>query len=266
MAKKNSLLWEIHDNKVFKGYLFGSMHVPAELAFDNLKPIHSAIDSCDLLATEIPLDSKSQFEMGKHMKLPSNVSLRNLLSEKKYEKLDLLLQKSFHISLDQFSGLLPLFLLNFMTQSAIDSDSQKNPSSMDLELWNYAKLKGKDLGGVETIKDHIDTLYNIPLEYQLKALKEALRNVSKFRKKSNKMLALYKSQDIHKLYKQSKKSLEGIREVLLYRRNEIMLFNISEILEAKSAFFVVGAGHLSGKKGLIHGLKEKGFTLKAKSI
>lgn len=266
MAKKNSLLWEIQYNKQFKGYLFGSMHVPANLAFESLGSIHNAIDQCDCVATEIPLDSKSQFEMGKHMKLPSNVSLTNLLSEKKFEKYEHILQKSFNLPLNQFKDVLPLFLLNYMTQIAINADPSQMSTSMDLEFWNYAKLKGKDSDSVETLKDHLDTLYNIPLSYQMKALKQALQNVSKFRKKSIEMLDLYKSQDIHLLYSKSKKSLAGIREILLYKRNEIMLNNVLRISQKKNTFYIVGAGHLSGAKGLIHGLKNNGYKLKPRSI
>ncbi len=266
MAKKNSLLWEIQYKNHFKGYLFGSMHVPANLAFDNLERIHAAIDRCSCIATEIPLDHKSQFEMGKHMKLPNHVSLLNLLSEKKYEKFEQILQKSFNLSLDQFKQVLPLFLLNYMTQIAINTESSAMNSSMDLEFWNYATAKGKARDSVETLSDHLETLYNIPLSYQMRALKQALKNVSKFRKKSQQMLELYKTQDIHQLYAKSKKSLAGIREILLYRRNEIMLSNIVRISEEQETFFIVGAGHLSGAKGLIHSLKNYGYSMKPRKV
>ena len=266
MPKKNALLWEIQFQNKFKGYVFGSMHVPGNLAFDNLEKIYQAIDNCEVIATEIPLDKESQFEMGKHMHLPSSVSLRNLFTEKKYTKFEKILEKSFNLHIEQFDDVLPLFLLNYMTQIAINADPKNLSNSMDLEFWKYAKISNKKTDSVETLKDHIETLYQIPLEYQLKALSQALSNVSKFRKKSIKMLDLYKSQEIHKLYAQSKKSLSGIREVLLYRRNKIMVENVNRICQESTGFFIVGAGHLSGKTGLLHQLKILDYKVKPVKI
>ena len=262
MTNKNSLLWEIQLDKNFKGYIFGTMHVSADIAFSDLSLIHSLIEKCDVFATEIPLDMESQQQMSKHITLPDHVQLSNLFSDRKFLKYRNILSKSFGLDIQQFNKVLPIFLLNYMTKIAIQVDPSNIHESMDFQFWNFAKEQGKEMASVESIDDHINTLYGIPLDYQIKSLNSALRNVSKFREKSLKMLEIYKSQDIHKLYTSSKKSIGAIREIILYARNENISSNIEKLIENDTLFSAFGAGHLSGKKGVISKLKSKGFTLK----
>ncbi len=261
MSKKKSLLWEIKKDNIDKGYLFGTMHVSGKVAFSNFKPIYELIDSCECLATEIKLDNESQREMGKHMTLPSHSSLNELLSDHKFNKYNSELIKYYNLELKYFTNIMPLFLLNLITQKSIIEDENLLNQSMDLECWNYAQGKGKILGSVESFEDHINTLYHIPITYQLKALKSALSNIPKFKRKSKEVLEIYKSQDIHTIYKSSKKSIGEIKEVLLYKRNFNMVENIELLSQKYKTFFAFGAGHLSGKKGVIHLLKNKGFQV-----
>lgn len=262
MTKKQSLLWEISQNNKDKGYLFGTMHVSGKVAFSNFELIYNLIDSCDSLATEISLDNSTQREMGKHMNLPAHTSLRELISNKKFDKYQRELNKYFNVELEYFINLMPLFLINLITQKSIISDEKLMNQSMDLECWNYAKEKGLNLMGIETFEDHINTLYAIPIAYQLDALKSALSNLPKFKKKSKKLLYLYVSQNIHLLYKSSKKSLGEIKKVLLYDRNVKMAISIIEKTKDQKTFFAFGAGHLSGRNGVIHLLKQAGYEVR----
>ncbi len=261
MTKKKSLLWEIKRDNLSKGYLFGTMHVSGKVAFSNFDYIYNIIDKCDCLATEISLDIDTQKELGKHMKLPKNARLSELLSEKKYLNYSNELQKYFDLSIEPFNSLMPLFLINFITQKSLIQDASQLNQSMDAECWLYAKNNNLRMESVESLDDHINTLYSIPLTYQLKALKSALSNLPKFKKKAKKMLEVYMSQDIHKLYKTSKKSIGEIKKVLLFDRNIKMAQRIDEICDQHKTFFAFGAGHLAGEIGIIRLLKQKGYTI-----
>lgn len=261
MTKRNSLLWEIQFNKEIKGYIFGSMHISSDVAFSDLHHIRKLINDCDAFATEIPLDIASQREMGKHMGLPVNVKLSDLISEKKYEKYSKILHKSFDLNLSDFEHVLPLFLLNYMTQLSLDVNPKSLENTMDFELWNYAKDHDRILTSVESLEDHIQTLYEIPLSFQVYALNSALKNISKFSTSSKKMLSLYKDQKIHKLYQSSKKSLGEIKQILLYQRNKKIAQNIIEITSKNTLFSVFGAAHLSGIHGVLVILKNHGFKI-----
>ena len=266
MAKKQSLLWEIYQNDLLKGYLFGTMHVSGKVAFSNFETIYSLIDNCQLFATEVPLDKDTQMEMGRHMFLPSNSTIKDLISEKKFVKYSEQLAKHFNVELDLFNKVMPLYLINLITQKSLFEEDELLNVSMDYECWKYAEAKGLLMSSVESLDDHIDTLYSIPIDYQLKALKSALKNLPLFRKKARKMMKQYKSQDIHKLYASSKKSLGEIKEVLLYKRNIIMTENILKSINTHKGFFAFGAGHLAGKYGVISLLRQNGCKIKASAV
>jgi uncharacterized protein YbaP (TraB family) len=53
-----------------------------------------------------------------------------------------------------------------------------------------------------------------------------------------------------------------MRKLLLYERNTIMAERFAEIARQESLFCAVGAGHLSGKKGLLRLLKKEGFKVR----
>ncbi len=266
MTNKKSLIWEISHDHIKKGYLFGTMHVSGKVAFSNFQLVYDLIDACDCIATEIMLDHNTQREMGKHMHLPSNTSLKELLSEKKIAKYTKELNKYFELDFAMFANIMPLFLINLITQKSIVSEESLMNQSMDLECWQYAKNKGLKLDSLESLEGHINTLYSIPIEYQLKALKSSFANLPKFKRKACKLLTEYTSQDIHSLYKSSKKSLGDIKKVLLYDRNRIMADRIIEISKQHKTFFAFGAGHLSGGKGVIHLLKKEGIKVKPAKV
>lgn len=262
MTNRNALLWEVHSNKVFKGYIFGTMHVSVDIAFSDLSYLRSAIESCEVFAPEIPLHVAAQEEMGQHLYLPESISMQNLLSSRTYNKYQKILNKSFGLNLDSFDRIMPLFLLNFMTQIALKSSMEDPSNTMDYQFWSYAESKEKKLASMESIEDHIATLDHIPLSYQLSALKATLSNVSKFRSKTKQLLELYKNEEIHKLYKLSKKSIGSIKDVLLYDRNSKMAQNFINLSSENSVFAAIGAAHLSGKKGLLHLLTTHGYKVK----
>ncbi len=261
MASRNALLWEIHSKNIFKGYIFGTMHVPIDVAFSDFGRLKVAIDECEIFAPEIPLHSDAQQKMGGHVNLPNDLKLSNLLSARKYEKYNAILRKSFGLNLELFDKMLPLFLLNYMTQQALSTKADNPVNSMDFQLWSYAESMERELSSMESIDDHIQTLNQISLDYQLRSLRSALSNVSKFRSKTLQLLDLYQNQEIHKLYKLSKKSIGSIKDVLLYSRNHKMAANFAQLSTTKSVFAAVGAAHLSGKTGLLHLLRKEGYSL-----
>ena len=53
---------------------------------------------------------------------------------------------------------------------------------------------------------------------------------------------------------------------MIYDRNEIMSARISDFAKRNSIFVAIGAGHLSGQKGVLRQLKKEGFLLKPVKI
>lgn len=261
MAKKRSLLWEIRKDSKTKGYLFGTMHVPSKIAFSNFGKLESLLGTCDAYMPEMLLDASSQQLMQTKIVLDHEHRWSALVSEKQFDKMDNIFMRAFGMSLRQYEYLVPILVLNLMTQSALGVPVQDQDAPMDVELWNLANKLNLMLLEAESTERHCAVLDEIPMEYQLKLLKKSLRNVPKLRKQTKAMLTAYLAQDIHGLYARSKKSLGALREVMLYNRNKEMLDNITAALVEHKVFVAVGAAHFSGKKGLLSGLKKQNYKL-----
>ena len=49
---------------------------------------------------------------------------------------------------------------------------------------------------------------------------------------------------------------------MLYQRNVVMTDRFFKIIQEKSIFCAIGAGHLGGKQGVLRLLKQRGLTVK----
>ncbi len=101
----------------------------------------------------------------------------------------------------------------------------------------------------------------IPIALSIRQLKQLARHPKRFREDITKMLDYYQNQDIHRLYKTSKRQLQGLRKVLLYDRNRSMALSIMKLAQNESLFAAFGVGHLSGAKGVLRYLKLAGYRI-----
>jgi len=176
-----------------------------------------------------------------------------------YKRLNKLFQKHVGMPLAYFNNSQPLLISNLLTESQLSKD---NPLSLDATLWEFAKSHDKITLGVESFEEQIKILGSIPLDYQLKGLVDLVQNFKNFKKQLIKLTELYEAADIQKLWKQSKRQAGGMRKLMIYDRNKIMAARIADMVREKSVFAAVGAGHLSGGKGVIRLLKKEGFKLR----
>ncbi len=242
-------------------YLFGTMHVKDYRVHYFTDQIFPIIESCDGLATEFHLEEFTGVSLRGYDRLPNGSSLTDYISPKKYEKMLGSIRKAFGIDIDSMNTLLPIFLVNAISESVlINSEGM----ALDTILWQFASTLDKSLFGLETVEDQFRILSSIPLDYQLRSLLEVSKNVASFKSKILKMVSLYENQDIRKLYTYSKKSLGKQKRLMLYDRNEKMLQRIIELKAiVPSVFCAVGAAHLAGEFGLLRLLKQAGYTVKA---
>ncbi len=259
--KKKSLIWKITSpsNSNSNSYLVGTMHVRDAKAFVRLEDMYQCIDATQVFATEFNLEEANHELTANRLDLKEGESLENLLGEKKYQKIKKIIRKGFGLDISFFNQSIPFLLINILTEKILSDDMQ---SSLDATLWEYAKQQEKTTIGIETLGEQMEILEHIPLSYQIKQLKDLAKNIAKFKKQIIKTTELYQEEDIQKLYKKVNKSLGSLKKLMLVDRNILMAERLSKIVEETSICFAVGAGHLSGKKGLIKLLKNKGYQLK----
>jgi len=259
LRSKRTFLWQVSGSQLpGNSYLFGTMHVQDKAAFGRLAQVKEKILACNSFAVEFHLD-QSAGAMPNAMGLPSGVTLKDLISPKKYAKLKRALLKSASINIDHYQTVSPFLLSGLVSSHSLGKDM---PVSLDEYLWRFAKAEGKVGLGIETFEEQLAVLQKIPLEYQVKMLLDLGRNSRRACKHTDRMAALYEHGELLRLSKSVKKNASGLRKILLYNRNEIMANRIAEIASQGSLFAAVGAGHLGGGKGVIRLLKKKGLKLK----
>ena len=138
--------------------------------------------------------------------------------------------------------------------------------SVEGELMKIAKEQKEETIGLETVTEQLNVFDAIPYQDQMNELvKTAKSDLDKDRNELNKMLELYKTEDVEAMYtftQQSENVLTSkFDEELLNSRNQNWIARISKIADNKATFFGVGAAHLGGEKGVINLLRKYGFTV-----
>lgn len=242
-----------------KSYLFGTMHLQNEAAFTYKNIILEKINECDSFATEFRLDDTDEEKTTRYMNLPPGILLETLLSPKKFAQIDMFLQSNLKIPLLALNRSKPLVITNLITSSIFQQDMEL---ALDIYLYQYAKMQGKELLGIETFDEQLEILQKIPLEIQIKSLKDLIKNFEAHRQEMHNIADLYVKGDTKKLYKLAKKGAKGFRKIMLYDRNQIMSERIAKLINEKSICVAIGAGHLEGKRGVLNLLKQTGVKIK----
>ncbi len=253
------MLYRLQTKKMGKpSYLFGTMHLQNDAAFTYKSIVLEKINACDAFATEFKLDEVDEARTTEYMNLPPGVFLETLLSPKKFNQIDTFLQTNLQIHLMAFNQSKPLIISNLITSSIFQQDMDL---ALDVYLYQYAKMQGKELLGIETFEEQLEILQKIPLESQVKSLKSLIKNFDKHRKEMKELSELYQQGDTKKLYELAKKGAKGFRKIMLYNRNKIMTERIVPLIHKKSVCIAIGAGHLEGKKGILKYLKNEGVEV-----
>lgn len=254
----SSLLWKISRSDCPQpSYIFGTMHLKDLRAFHYKDAVEEKIRDSSAFATEFRLDDIDPDLTEQYMQLPSGLTLNQLLKPKRFEKIDALIQSITGQSLFVFNHSKPMVISNIITESLFQKDM---PLSLDATLYEYAKSQNKTLLGLETYEEQLEILEKIPLELQVKGLWKMVKNYEKFQEDMIEIATLYENADLKKLYKKVKKSSKGLRKLMIYDRNKKMVQRFITVAVETSICAAIGAGHLGGKKGILHLLRQKGFT------
>ena len=262
---KNFLVWQFYaptpDSELLPtiSYIIGTMHIRDERAFQFEQIFLQKITACEVFATEFDLDDTQVVSVTQALMLPLGISLQSLMPPKLYKRINDVVKKQTGMDLMPFNFMKPIAVTNFLSEFVLSKDRML---SLDETLWQFAKEQRKILRGIETFNEQLDILEKMSIDDQIKGLKDVVRNFPKFRKQLLNMTKLYEKADIAQLYKVAKQTAKGGRKILLYDRNTLMADRIAEFSEQNTICVAIGAGHLAGKKGVLHLLKQKGFVVK----
>ena len=256
---KSTLLWRISPGKGQPdSYLFGTMHVRASEAFSWLPAAQDHIKKCEVFATEFDFAEADSQALTQALTLPEDQTLDRLLPRNVWKNLERYCHKYLAIPAEALVQQHPMGVSMLLTNALM---SEEAPASLDETLWQYARKAGKPVTGVETFVEQLQILQKIPFQLHVKNLTWLLKNFGRQKRRVQKMLRWYENGDIRQLYHSAKKDARGMRKILLYERNQLMVKRFVQIAQQQSLFCAVGAGHLSGQKGMLRLLKKEGFSV-----
>ncbi len=208
------------------------------------------------IATETPFNAELPGGMGPAA-LPLAQSWPALIPPKKRERLQKILRKSSGIDMTRIERIPPIVLLEFLQRQWLKPMGELH--SMDMEIWEKARENGLQTLGLESSEEHFGLLREISLEEQIRLLLQTTRNIRRSRKRLLHLHDLYSKENLPQLHRAAKRGMGKMRHKMLYARNLLMAERIAQLAAQSPGLAVVGAGHLSGGKGIIRLLKQRGY-------
>lgn len=260
---KESLLWELISPSGTKNYVYGSIHLQDKRVFCYTDAVLAHLEQVDQFATEVDMDQMDPIRWQQVFSLPADENLKSLIGPKHFKRLLHFNHRFLHYPTNQLERLSPFVVINLMSQAYFSKDQ---PMNLDTFFFESARQMGKQLSGLEHFEEQLSYVLRMSLAEQTKALKTALKNISKLKKQYDQALLHYQNQLINDLYQQTRKSLGKWRKLMINERNMKMAERFDQLTEKESLMAVIGAAHLPGKYGVLRLLKQKGFQIKAVNI
>lgn len=259
-----ALLWEISGQGLKQpSYLFGTIHAICPENFNLNDKVKSRLEKSERLSLEVDMDAPNfMVELQQAALLPKGSTLRGFFSEKDYTLLSDHFKKTMEIDLKQLDRMKP-FMLHSMLLSQL---TECQAVSYEQSLMEMAQKQGKEVIGLETVKEQLSAIDQLPSEVQTNMLTQMVSNMDEARQNYRNMVQLYLQQDLDGLEKLSREDYnveeyQVYEQAFLVDRNKRWIPVMEREAHIQPTFFAVGAGHLTGKNGLLELLRSKGYTV-----
>ncbi len=271
VKQRSGLLWQVtKPGSADTSYLFGTLHLLEQSYVDTMPNLMHALDRADIVLGEIVLDSSAKKEAAELT--AAEAPLDSVLTPTQYAQVDTELRHVMGLPLAFFNSFQPLAIYGVLIQGLYKKqhpENIRNGMLMDIYFQQRAKKAGKEVRGLESLEDEADALFgSLTPKKQVHELMDLIKHKTKVLKKLDEMLIAYRSGDLAKLLTDDDLGAPGdeLMEGLLYNRNAAWLKELPAIFDSHNAFVAVGAGHLGGPRGLVEGLRRRGFRVVAISM
>ena len=271
-AKKmdqTSLLWKVEGKGIMTSHIFGTIHMINEDDYFFTKAMQGAFVESQGLALEFDLedamDIGSQMSMLSKAFMRNDTTLKDLLSEEEYQKVQDHFSK-MGIPFFLFERVKPMFLTIFASEDMFStmSNGMDGLKSYELELVEMAKASKMPIEGLETMEYQLSIFDSIPYRAQADMLMASLDDdEAQAAGTMDTLIHYYKEQNLEKLDEliNADGTTAAYREILLDNRNRNWIPVMRSLMSKHSMFIAVGAGHLAGNMGVLQLLRNEGFQV-----
>lgn len=255
---ENSILWKVEHSSLEKpSYLFGTLHMMCEEDFIIPEKVLNSLDEVEELVLEINLfDPEEMQAMQKEMSRSTPIS--EDLSQEEFAKLDTFIQKIMGAPLQNFDiyGISNLYSMTMFTMLPCTKLKY-----MEMELSQIALEKEIKITSLEKVSEQFSYLKKA---YPAQESYRQIFLYDEYKKDFNDAIEFYLKENISEtvnLIARDKYMTPDAVQALLTNRNLKWIEKMPEIMLKRSNLFAVGAAHLVGENGIIHLLRERGFSV-----
>lgn len=255
---ENSVLWKVeHADLNQPSYLFGTLHIMCENDFYIPEKVIETLQNVDALVLEVSLsDPKEMQELQESMSNPKKIS--DEISVEKYNELNELVTKVTGVDLKNFDSYGLSVLNSILISKMLPCTSFKY---LENEITLLATQSEKPIFSLEKVSEQIEIIKNAyPTEFAL----EQLMLFDSYKKDFNDAILFYNKEEITKtvnLISKEEYMDENATKIMQIDRNKSWVKKMPVMMKERSNLFAIGAAHLVNDYGIIHLLREKGYTV-----
>jgi uncharacterized protein YbaP (TraB family) len=270
---QNSLLFEIKSpNSDRTSYLFGTLHMADNKAFQWNDSVLWAIDQTEKALFELDLDTKKLSRQSGDIK-------------KMMKEWEIYFKKEIAPEVEQLIDADTLAVRAVSVYSQVLDLAMKMRDTdrsdfVDQFLQDYARKKGKEIVGIETAEEQLEALTSVDKEELKKAIIKFVKkddwdiDLSAMLGDQNMLIDAYAKLSLDEVCEMMDDVVNGssntmvndLYERLLVTRNGIMYDRVKDLVANESVFIGVGAGHLCGKTGLVQRFEKAGYMVRPVDI
>jgi uncharacterized protein len=263
-AQQKSLLWRVSGNGLVQpSYVYGTIHLICPQDYFVTDSTKAAVENAQKVYLELDMDDpKMMSKMQSKMLMNDNKKLKDLISEADYKLLNDYFKQKMGMSVEMMGRMKPFVMMSALYMPMLNCQ----PKSYETEFVNIATKNKKEVLGLETVESQMEIFDKIPYEKQAAMVLDMVKKGDASKKEFDAMIALYKAQNIKKLYKMmddSDTDFNGYEDLMLYNRNAAWIPVMEAAMKTQRTFFGVGAAHLGGQQGVLKLLKKKGYKVTA---
>jgi len=266
-ALADSSVWKVSkgDSHLFVG---GTVHLLPADQFPLPEEFAKAYNASEAVVLEVTgLDPESpeiQQKMMASMMYQDGRTLQSVLSKETYDELAKVCAQ-YGMPIENLNGFKPA-LISIMLTMAEFTNLGMAGEGVDKFFEDKAKADNKATSGLETIDYQIGVISSFGEGVEEDFVKKTLEDLPKTKEIFNGLITAWRAGDMDTLHSLMGKAMQGYSQELYYnllvKRNNNWVPKISDMMKTEEVEFVlVGAGHLSGKEGVLNQLAEKGYTV-----
>ena len=259
-------------------YMLGTMHMVLEDTFPMPSYIMDVYNNCDGIAVELDINSlmsdmQQLQDFYSKLVYTDGTTVKDHLSEETYEKM-----KEYLTKYNAYNPMLESYTAGFWADQvevlSLLSTGDLDTEGVDSKFISMANEDGKKVVNIETadIQSKLflcgsDELFDYKIADTIKDAEDLETYTKDFAElydnwASGEIDKLDEEDDEDEIPEDLKDDYAEYRDAVLYDRNEGMAAKAEEFLKnGDNYFFMVGAAHFAGDKGVDDILKGKGYTV-----